>query len=168
MKFRHLNPSRNQTCQLLVQNVVTGCTTCFNKALQDLANDIPTSAPMHDWWLALVASCFGIIEFIDQSTIDYRQHSQNVIGAHTPDKITHASKIVTKLKKMHSELDQSIKQAQSMLDHYNQQLTPKQTKLLYTFATIKKNSALKKRLLLSKHNIYFDTIGRNVGLLLTI
>ncbi len=168
IKYRNIDPTRSQTCQLLIQNIVTGCTTCFNKALRDLANDIPISAPMHDWWLALVASCFGVIEFIDQPTIDYRQHSQNIIGAHTPDKIMPAAKIVAKLKKMRAELDQSIKQAQSMLDHYNQQLTPKQKKLLHTFATIKKNSALKKRLLLSKHNIYFDTIGRNVGLLLTI
>lgn len=36
---------------------------------------------MHDWWMALAASCFGRIEFISEPTILYRQHGNNVVGA---------------------------------------------------------------------------------------
>ena len=36
---------------------------------------------MHDWWIALTASCFGIIEFMPRALSKYRQHGNNVLGA---------------------------------------------------------------------------------------
>ena len=67
--------------RLLVQNVVTGCATVVNRALARLACPMPHSAPMHDWWLALVASAFGRIEAVAEPTVLYRQHSANRLGA---------------------------------------------------------------------------------------
>jgi len=168
IQHRNLDPTRNQTNQLLLQNIVTGCTACFNLALKDLVGNIPATAPMHDWWLALTASCFGAIEFIYQPTIDYRQHTQNIIGAPASGKNISTTKILKKLKELRKELYLSIKQAQTLLNLYEQQLTIEQKELLHTFATIKKNSFIKKRLLLLKYNVCFDTISRNVGLYLTI
>jgi glycosyltransferase involved in cell wall biosynthesis len=168
MLHRNLDPDRNRTCQLLLQNIVTGCTTCFNQSLKELVGDIPATAPMHDWWLALIASCFGTIEYINQTTINYRQHSQNTIGAPVAGKLVSPEKICKKLKKLRAELQQSIKQAQTMLNRYEQQLTCEQKTLLRTFASINNNSALKKRLLLAKYNIAYNTFGRNVLLHITI
>jgi hypothetical protein len=37
---------------------------------------------MHDWWLALVASAFGRVEFVHKPTVLYRQHDRNQVGAH--------------------------------------------------------------------------------------
>jgi len=68
----------NQLCQ---QNVISGCTMLFNRALINKALPIPEKAYMHDWWLALVAHRCGQIVFIDQALIQYRQHHSNVIGA---------------------------------------------------------------------------------------
>lgn len=68
----------NQLCQ---QNVISGCTMLFNRALIDKALPIPEKAYMHDWWIALVAHRCGEIVFIDQALIQYRQHYANVIGA---------------------------------------------------------------------------------------
>ena len=36
---------------------------------------------MHDWWIALTASCFGVIEFMPRALSKYRQHGNNVLGA---------------------------------------------------------------------------------------
>ena len=36
---------------------------------------------MHDWWMALIAACFGKIGFVRQATILYRQHRANEVGA---------------------------------------------------------------------------------------
>ena len=41
---------------------------------------------MHDWYLALLASAFGNLVFIDQPGELYRQHSDNVLGARTLSK----------------------------------------------------------------------------------
>jgi glycosyltransferase involved in cell wall biosynthesis len=67
--------------RLLVRNVVTGCATTFNRALARLACPIPSNAIMHDWWLALVASGCGRLEYISEPTVLYRQHQGNCIGA---------------------------------------------------------------------------------------
>lgn len=65
----------------LVENIATGCTVVFNRALLDVVNSVPPQrALMHDWWLYMVASAFGSVAFDPQSWILYRQHGRNVIG----------------------------------------------------------------------------------------
>jgi len=67
---------------LLVQNNVTGCTVIFNDKLRSLALEMqPSFITMHDWWLALLASMYGTVLFIDKPLIMYRQHSNNVVGS---------------------------------------------------------------------------------------
>jgi hypothetical protein len=66
--------------QLAMQNNVTGCTMLLNKALYQIARPIPHDAPMHDWWIALVAAAFGKISFIARPTVLYRQHGKNSVG----------------------------------------------------------------------------------------
>lgn len=41
---------------LLVQNVITGCTMLTNRPLLDLALPIPPESILHDWWLGLTAA----------------------------------------------------------------------------------------------------------------
>ena len=80
-----LTESRVGFCDLLLQNVVIGCTTAVNRPLLEKALPIPTGAAMHDWWLALVAAAFGHIETIAETTIAYRQHGGNEVGARRID-----------------------------------------------------------------------------------
>ena len=72
--------------QLLVQNVVTGCTMMINRSLARLACRPVGEGDMlmHDWWLALIAAAMGRAVFLDRATIDYRQHGGNVVGAKDP------------------------------------------------------------------------------------
>jgi glycosyltransferase involved in cell wall biosynthesis len=67
--------------RLLVQNVVTGCASIFNRTLLERALPIPADAAMHDWWLALVAASFGRVAHVPETTVLYRQHGENAIGA---------------------------------------------------------------------------------------
>jgi len=75
------DPQEHSFDKFLHQNVATGCTFVFNRALLELATPVPEETVIHDWWFALVAKYYGIIDFIDQPLIDYRQHQQNAIGA---------------------------------------------------------------------------------------
>ena len=79
--YSKLRPDLISLNRLLPQNVLTGCTMFMNRALVDLAGPIPEAAIMHDWWIALVAACFGHIGVLNQPTILYRQHSTNDTGA---------------------------------------------------------------------------------------
>ena len=66
----------------LVQNICTGCTCLFNRELLKLLRkQMPQYVIMHDWWLYLTASCFGIVVYDCNSYILYRQHEHNVWGA---------------------------------------------------------------------------------------
>ena len=76
-----INPLLTSPSSLCLTNVVTGCTILCNRLLLERALPIPEQALVHDWWIALVASVFGRIHFIPISTILYRQHQHNAIGA---------------------------------------------------------------------------------------
>lgn len=78
---QNLDSSRDKFNNLLVQNIVTGCTMMVNHALIVLADKVPEQAIMHDRWFALLASAFGKIGFISEPTVLYRQHDHNEIGS---------------------------------------------------------------------------------------
>jgi len=81
----HGGAGRTELGHLLVENTVTGCTTLLNKALRDaLVGHGHFASPdmvMHDWWIALVAAALGKVVFVPASTILYRQHGENTVGA---------------------------------------------------------------------------------------
>jgi glycosyltransferase involved in cell wall biosynthesis len=79
--FQGLKTERNSFPNMLISNLVTGCTAVINEPLARKALPIPKDAIMHDWWLALVASAFGEIKFLDRALLNYRQHDNNTIGA---------------------------------------------------------------------------------------
>ena len=53
----------------------------INRALLARCAKKPEICCMHDWWMALTASCFGVIEFMPRTLSKYRQHGNNVLGA---------------------------------------------------------------------------------------
>ena len=81
IKLQGLSPNFCELNNLLMQNCVTGCTSMFNKALLEKLFILPSTVAMHDWWIALIAAAFGKIVFLNESTILYRQHSNNEVGA---------------------------------------------------------------------------------------
>ena len=79
--YQGLEIERNRFTNLVISNVVTGCTAFINEALARKAVPVSKEAIMHDWWLSLVASAFGKLVFIDAPLVSYRQHDTNAIGA---------------------------------------------------------------------------------------
>ena len=74
-RFDKANPS------ILLKNIVTGCTIIMNRKLVEFALPFPVHIPMHDHWLAVCAVFAGRLELLNESTILYRQHGKNQIGA---------------------------------------------------------------------------------------
>lgn len=74
-------PMRPSFCNALVENIVTGCTVVMNPTLRDMVSEKPPQfTVMHDWWLYLVAGCFGDIYYDETPHICYRQHGGNAVG----------------------------------------------------------------------------------------
>ena len=64
-----------------IANSVTGCTIMMNEKAKQASTPFPKQIFMHDAWIALCTMKHGKIDYIDASTIKYRQHSDNVFGA---------------------------------------------------------------------------------------
>jgi hypothetical protein len=75
-------PPNDVLTVLLTHNVVTGCTVLVNRPLLECALPIPGEAPLHDWWLALVAASCGHVLYVDRPTVMLRQHGSNCVGMH--------------------------------------------------------------------------------------
>jgi glycosyltransferase involved in cell wall biosynthesis len=81
--YQRTNPKWSQNLNIsLVQNSITGCTIMINDIAKNISLPIPKYAIMHDWWiLASVLKNNGVVSYIEQPLIKYRQHSSNEVGA---------------------------------------------------------------------------------------
>lgn len=74
--------ANTELVQELTENTVTGGVAMINRALAQLWTETDDIL-MHDWYLALLATAFGKLVYIDVPTELYRQHGNNVLGART-------------------------------------------------------------------------------------
>ncbi|NUA29697.1 glycosyltransferase family 2 protein [Cupriavidus basilensis] len=81
--FRNGRKSSNckKLSDFLLSNHIPGCSMLINRALLDRSSPVPDAARMHDWWISMVAASFGVISYLDESLMDYRQHDGNAVGA---------------------------------------------------------------------------------------
>ena len=162
-KYEYIDPFTNSCSRLLLQNTVTGCTAIINRKLVELALPIPNNAIMHDWWLGLVASKFGKISHLKESTVCYRQHTNNTVGARGFG-IYYIINNITKK----DLLLKHIQQAKVFLDIYRDTLDKDTIQILEDFSTIESKSFWQKRKILLKHKLLKQGFIRNMGLLFKI
>lgn len=68
----------------LIENIARGGSVIFNSTLLGMVRiEAPTDCYMHDWWLYLIATCFGKVVYDNHAYYKYRQHKDNVLGAST-------------------------------------------------------------------------------------
>ena len=91
VNYQGLEIKRNSFPNLVISNLVTGCTALINQSLAEKALPIPEGAIMHDWWLALVATAFGKSVYLNIPLVHYRQHGNNAIGAKEFTKVSFVS-----------------------------------------------------------------------------
>lgn len=143
--YTGLDPRRHGFEQLLMSNVATGCATMVNRALYQRARPVPQEAIMHDWWLALVASCFGSCSFLNQVTLLYRQHGANVIGARPLSKSA-TERIWKTLLSGSScqDIRAKSRQAAALLERYGREMTDEQVRAAEALANIWSTGRLKR------------------------
>lgn len=149
-----IDGNRLQLNQLLVQNVVTGCTVMINRALAELAcRDYDTEAMlMHDWWLALLASACGKIVFLSEATMDYRQHGHNSVGAKNVYSPQYLIKRLSSVK-MRTSLDDAANQAQAFLNCYADKLSDAQEELIRAFVSTRSASIIQRDMIYLKYDL---------------
>ena len=169
-KYEKRDPSLNSINRLIMQSTVTGCTMMINRKLAEMSLPISENSIMHDWWISMVASSFGKIAYLEESTISYRQHSSNDTGSKKFGLSLILKKAINFLfyDELYKHLDRNINQAESFLNQYESLLDIDTKNMLKDFVSIKEKSFLEKRKILFKHDILKQGIIRNMGLLLKI
>jgi glycosyltransferase involved in cell wall biosynthesis len=167
-KFQNI-PHQNVTSlsRLLVHNTVTGCTMMINSSLKKLIDLIPLEAVMYDWWIALVAKSFGRIAYIPCSTILYRQHLYNNIGARKWG----GTYIVNRIKNIDSVLGyylKTIQQAEAFINIYQKQLDKPKYEIIFNYVDLRNKSFFFKRVNLIKYGYYQLCSLRNLGLFIVV
>ncbi|WP_024460091.1 glycosyltransferase family 2 protein [Marinimicrobium sp. LS-A18] len=105
--------------RLAFHNTVQGASACVNRSL--IAAMEPTAEHpdivMHDWWLALIASGTGHIDYIREPTLLYRQHDNNQVGSQNK-----ANRRKRKLADTLTVANRILRQAVAFTDHYHEAL----------------------------------------------
>lgn len=120
---------------LLMQNVVTGCATGINRALAGLAGQCKDTSQviMHDWWLGVVAARFGRVVYLDESTMLYRQHGGNSVGAKRVSNVCHIAGKLIHLKALRIMYFNKKYQAQILMATYADKFDERDTMFLVPF-----------------------------------
>lgn len=167
MHFSKLKGHRLALHQLLVQNVVTGCTMMLNRELALLACDhMPTDKIlMHDWWLALIAAAMGVTGYLNEPTIDYRQHGNNVVGAKNTRS---AAYILKKIKNdgVKSAMAQTYRQAKVFDDCFGAMLSAPARKAVQAYAAMAGQNGLLRRICYIKYGFWKCGLQRIVAQLI--
>lgn len=142
--------ANTELVQELTENTVTGGVAMMNHALAQLWTDTDDII-MHDWYLALLATTFGQLVYIDQSGELYRQHENNVLGART------LSKRMQKWLRPHllfssywDLIRRSQRQAKKLLA---MELLPEKRELIEAFVTIMEKNFRERWRLLKRYGL---------------
>jgi len=168
--YAGLNCHYTSLNRLLVQNVITGCTIIFNRALAEIATPIPNEALMHDHWLGLVASALGHIGVLEEATILYRQHGRNIIGA-KKWRWNIENLIIKGIKALlfaegKNQILEYRKQAKALYQAISPNLTGKEKEILESFVTLEEKPYLRRISTLLKFKLLKGNWVRNIALIL--
>lgn len=83
--------------QNLLRNSYTGCAMAFHRKLLDTALPLPSTIPMYDWWLGLVAERKGTVAIVNKPLVKYRIHGKNVSPTGTGSTYHAATKLIFRL-----------------------------------------------------------------------
>ena len=165
-------PSKLVLSRLLIQNSVTGCTVMMNRPLYQLMKEaIQTEkVVMHDHFAALLAVSLGKTVFVQDSTLDYRQHGDNSVGAANARSITYLwARFCRGRKKFREDMNKAMIQAQYFYELYGSRIPEKKKRdLISGFANLSKQSKKNKiQFYLKNHVIKYGVLRAIMQLLWT-
>lgn len=140
----------------LLNNIVTGCATIFNRSAADLAFPLPPDAIHHDRWLALVCAWFGHVGAVPQPMILYRQHDHNLIGAKPSAQVLDIQK----------RIDLWSQQAAAFLRCFRARLTKEDYQLVEALAALQHMKGWERKRHMVQHRLFKQGVLENLALLL--
>lgn len=148
---------------LLVQNVITGCTMLTNRPLLDLALPIPPESILHDWWLGLTAAAFGQIDYIREPTLQYRQHAENQVGAKKWSPQTVAHEAASGIPALQKRIAATLKQATAFKTRFNGQLKANEQAVLDVYTEMLRHRPAARKICAARQRLHKCGFLRTIG-----
>ena len=168
--IQDLSAKRDALHQLIVQNIVTGCTMMVNQAL--LARFVPIpeaqNCIMHDWWLAILAAAFGKIGFVETPTILYRQHGSNQVGAKNAHSLSYNWARFRDRAGARTVLRDTYRQAGEFLKVYRAKLDTQQVRLLDAYSGVPLHPKWKRVWVLLRYRLFKKGFKRKLAQILFV
>lgn len=171
-RYQKLPGASYRFSRLLLQNHVTGASVGINKALLQYCKEIPAEVKMHDHWLALLANCFGEIQYLPYASYAYRQHGENVLGAKKAsilqecgDRLA-ASGEKDKEEIIHTSYRALFAQGRELKRLFGDELPEIKRKVLEAFLSLEGKSRLGKITTMALFGIYPYPLYRGIGAML--
>ena len=167
-RYQKISPEHTSLPQLLVQNNVTGGAVMVSRSMLPYLKEIPGVCLMHDAWLALIASCFGEIGWVDRPLYYYRQHGGNTLGAEKGDSLDSVRARVKDGSSARENYRRMFGQADSFYHMFYSRLNREQQETLEAFIRLPRCSRLGKMGLIVKYGFTKNTLARTLGQMLFI
>ena len=162
-RYMNANFERTALNQVLIQNTFAGCAAMYNRALSEMIIEKPSFCVAHDWWLQLVASGFGRIGYVSDSTVLYRQHGRNEIGANDIRSISYKAKMLARGEHIRQAIHSTFRQAESFLQVYGERLSKSQRNIVEQYCMIPKISRLRRWKTIFGIKAYKNGFSRNLA-----
>lgn len=165
-KYQKIAVHDNRFSHYLVENNITGNTAMVNRAFLRLLAEIPEECAMHDWWLGLLASCFGRISYLARPLVLYRQHGKNQVGSKSSkeqyaERIRNQDAVRENYRKM-------FVQAQQFLKLYGNKMSPEKRETLKQFIALPGKNRAEKIYIIWKYKLMKSTPIRTLGQMFSI
>ena len=142
---------------VVARNPVTGAAAMMNAALRRQMSPIPKEAALHDWWAACVAAATGRVIAVDTSTVLYRQHGGNAVGARRPSSTWSTRTLLAQIpaamgrtQRVRADIAAGARQAGALRQHLGARLSPADADFLAAYARIPEHSLLRRKVELAR------------------
>lgn len=162
----HLDVKKVDTAHLFMENKCIGCTMMMNRVILPYLEELPEEIRVHDWWLALICSHFGTIEYVPQATLRYRQHEENQIGGSSYT--SYLKKRLTHIREQRKALLQTYRQAAAFLRIFGEQMDRQQRVVAANFAGMEQTGFFGRRYRILRYGYKKSGWFRNIGLFLLV
>lgn len=139
-KYQKCDPTRVRFSELLVENAVTGGAVMMNGALLALVKERPAACFMHDWWIALAASCFGTIACVKEPLYLYRQHGNNTLGAKETGSVREVAERLDRTAQVNENYRRMAAQAHAFGKMYGDRMSEEQKAILRAYLALRYQS----------------------------
>lgn len=129
---------------------------------------VPAACCMHDWWIALVAACFGTIRCVPEPLYQYRQHGHNTLGAKATGSAADIKDRLRRQQQVRDNYRNMMEQAQAFLRRYGVEMEDENRAAVQAFLSLPIQSPLGRLQSIRRNHLYKSSGLQTIALCFTM